>query len=82
MNSEQFTQNPVESVRLTGEQIRSFCVEKGTALIHLLEGRAWITIDNNDVIAEAGETIIIPASRHRIIISSANPNGAIQYQLS
>jgi len=75
-------QHSQDIIQLTGEQIRSFCVKKGTAIIHLLEGKAWITVDNNDFIAEAGETIHVPASKHSIIISPANRHGSIQYQVS
>lgn len=85
MNSSHLSNNTLYQttiIRLTGEQIRSFCVTHGTAIIHLLEGRAWITVDNNDLIAESGETIRIPASKHRIIISSATRQSSIQYQLS
>lgn len=73
---------PSQKIRLTGEQIRSFCVKQGTAIVHLLEGRAWITVDNNDLIAEQGETIFIPASKHSVIISPANRTDSIQFQVT
>lgn len=84
MTSQRFrqAQDTIHNVTLTGEQIRSFCVQQGTAIVHLLEGRAWITVDNNDVIAEQGETIHIPASKHRVIISPANRHTTIQFQLT
>lgn len=73
---------PSQDVRITGEQIRTFCVKQGTAIVHLLEGRAWITVDNNDLIAEQGETIHIPASKHTVIISPANRTSSIQFQVT
>lgn len=67
---------------LTGQQIESVRIRRNSKNFHLVEGRAWITHDNNDVIVESGETIAIPASRHRVIISSSNPKHSIRYQLS
>ena len=67
---------------LAANQIKSFPVKRRKKKFHLIEGRAWITYDNNDVIVESGETIAIPASRHRVIISASNPNHSICYQLS
>jgi len=49
---------------------------------HLIEGRAWITYDDNDVIVESGETIKIPASKYNVIISSANKYKTIRYQIA
>ncbi len=82
MTSKSKTYRTIQTVKLTGEQIRSFCVKRGTTIVHLLEGRAWITVDNNDLIAETGETIHIPSSKHRVIISPVNRNSSIQFQLS
>lgn len=72
--------NPV--VCLTGKQIKSLHIRRNAKHFHVIEGRAWVTYDDNDVIVESGETIAIPASRHRIIISPTSVSSSICYQLS
>ncbi len=67
--------------QLTGQEINSLDVKRGGMLFRLIKGRAWITIDDNDVIVEQDEEVHLPISKHRVIISSANPYQAIQYQL-
>ena len=69
-------------LQLMGEQIASYFVRQTDMTFHLIEGRAWITYDDNDLIVERGETIHLPKSRHRIIVSAANPKQTISYQLS
>jgi len=67
---------------LSSEEITSLRVKQSSMQFHLVEGRAWITYDDNDVIVESGETIHIPASKHRVIISSANKYKTIRYQIA
>lgn len=67
---------------LGGEAIDSFIVKHTDIRFHLIEGRAWITVDDNDIIVETGETICIPVSPYPVIISAANPQQTIRYQLS
>ncbi len=67
---------------LTSEEIASLGVKRNTMQFHLIEGRAWITYDDNDVIVESGETIKIPASKYNVIISSANKYKTIRYQIA
>ena len=69
-------------VQLTGEQLNTLEVRRNTVNFHLIEGRAWVTYDNNDVIVEHGETISIPVSKHRVIISPASRYKSIRYHLS
>lgn len=69
-------------MQLIGQQIESFYVKRESVTFHLIEGRAWITYDDNDVIVESGETVQLPASKHPIIVSSANLKHAINYQIA
>ena len=72
----------IAMLSLSSEEITSFCVKQRSIQFHLVEGRAWITYDHNDVIVESGETIHIPASKYRVIISSANKYKTIRYQIA
>jgi len=77
--------NPVDypaELYLSSEEITSLRVKRDAIQFHLIEGRAWITYDDNDVIVERGETIHIPASKHRVLISSANKYKTIRYQIA
>ena len=67
---------------LSREEITSLCVKHSSVMFHLLEGRAWVTYDDNDVIVESGETINIPASKYHVIISAANKYKTIRYQIA
>ena len=67
---------------LSTEEITSFCVQDHGVQFHLIEGRAWITYDDNDVIVESGETVNIPRSKYRVIVSSANKYKTIRYQIA
>jgi len=67
---------------LSSEEIASLRVKRSTVQFHLIEGRAWITYDDNDVIVESGETINIPASKFRVLISSAIKYKTIHYQIA
>lgn len=74
--------NPSTVLCLSREEITSLCVKHNDVSFHLIEGRAWVTYDDSDVIVESGETISIPTSKHRIIISSANKYKTICYQIA
>jgi mannose-6-phosphate isomerase-like protein (cupin superfamily) len=67
---------------LSSEEITSLRVKHNSIQLHVVEGRAWVTYDDNDVIVESGETVNIPSSKYRIIISSANKYKNIRYQIA
>lgn len=67
---------------LSREEIASLCVKDSSVIFRLIEGRAWVTYDDNDVIVESGETIHIPTSKYHVIISSANKYKTIRYQIA
>lgn len=71
--------SPVQ--QLGGEEINSLKVTHEGVRFRLIAGRAWITVDDNDVIVEKDELVHLPISKHQIIISSANRHYPIQYQL-
>jgi len=66
---------------LSSEEITSLRVKHNSIQFHVLEGRAWVTYEDNDVIVESGETINIPSSKYQVIISSAIKYKTIRYQI-
>ena len=81
-NNIQLKVNQPAVLCLSSEEITSLRVKQSSMQFHLIEGRAWITYDDNDVIVESGETIHIPASKYRVIISSANKYKTIRYRIA
>lgn len=74
--------NQATEFSLSGEQLKSFRVGQRGMNIHLVEGRAWVSYDNHDVIVEHGEKIYIPRSKYRVIISPARNHETIRYQIA
>jgi hypothetical protein len=53
-----------------------------TALtIRILSGEAWITLDDQDLVARGGETVTLPVGRFPAIISALGKR-AVRYEIA